>query len=273
MRTVIKIVIFLAAVSSFFPPPACAVSDEGEHTPADFSSLSLTGTYRVKNVTDPLTMVLENGKTVRLAGIDLPDFDVFEPGEMTGRAAALLKGKYEGNNVTIYQTKNKKIGRTNRMGQEIAHVELADGKICAQGLLLREGLARVRTSRRNPEMAAQMYEMEKQARQQEKGIWGLTGFPILKADTAESGTGAFGIVEGRIHAIATVRNTIYLNFGPDWRSDYTIAIKSGDRRLFIKEGVDPMLWAGKTVRARGWLRSWNGAYMEIDHPQAIELLE
>jgi endonuclease YncB( thermonuclease family) len=267
MRTILS---FLVAVSSFFTAAAFA---QTEIPHGDFSELRLEGTSKVQTVIDPLTILLKNGKTIRLTGLDLPDFDPFEPGEMAARAKDLLKAKYEEKDITIYNTKDSKNGRVNRMGHELAHIELADEKLWAQGLLLSEGLARVRTSKRNPEMAAQMYALEHKAREEEKGIWGLAGFPVLNTQTAESSIGAFQVVEGTVHGVASVRNTIYLNFGPDWKTDFTIGIKAGDRRLFIKEGLDPMSWGGKTLRARGWLRSYNGPYMEIDHPQAIEIIE
>ncbi len=240
---------------------------------ADFSELRRTNTQKVRNVIDPLTLVLKDNKTIRLAGIDIPDFDVHDPGEVAASAAKILKKELEEKDINIYQTTNNDLGRTNRMGHEIAHLELKNTKIWVQGLLLQQGLARVRTTRRNPEMAEQMYALEEKARSEEKGIWGLTGFPVLNLDTAEQGVGTFQIVEGKVHAIATVKNTIYLNFGPDWRTDFTVSIKSGDLRQFSAIGLDRMSWRGKTIRSRGWLRSWNGPYMEIDHPQAIQILD
>lgn len=231
------------------------------------------GTGKIRSIVDPYTLILADGKTVRLSGIDLPDHDPFEPGEMAARALQVLRDKFEGKSVTLYQTKDAKTGRINRMGHELAHIELIDGKLWAQGLLLAEGLARVRTSARNPEMAGQMLALEQEARAGEAGIWGLTGFPVLEAGTAGDHAGGFQIVEGKVRSVAIVRNTIYLNFGQDWRSDFTIGIPAAGRRAFTKAGIDPLQWAGTDIRGRGWLRSWNGAYMEVDHPQAIEFVE
>lgn len=263
-----EIICFLLAISSFFPINVMA----GDAVKGDFSELKITGIARVENVVDPFTLILDNGKILRLSGLDIPDFNPRNPGDFALKTKEKLSNMLTDNKIKIYQTMNSKLGRTNRMGHELAHIVIEDSGKWIQGYLLEEGLARVRTTARNPDMASQMYETEVKARRNNKGIWGHTGFPVLNKDSAKEYTDSFQIVEGTIHKAAIVRNTIYLNFEEDWRKDFTIGIKAATRRDFSKEGLDPLSWKGKHVRARGWLRSWNGPYMEIDHPQAVEII-
>lgn len=279
-----KILFLLAVLSSFFPmtvlfaasnlvPMEQQSKQQEASVKADFSSLRRDKSEKVSTVIDSYTMLLKSGRMVRLSGLDFPDFDSFEPGEMSGRAKDYLKENFEGKNVILYVTNNKNKGRVNRMGHELVHMELADTGLWAQGALLSEGLARARTSKRNPEMADQMYKLEQIARKEEKGIWGKVGVPVLTTEMiTDYEIGSFQIVEGVVYSVANVKNKLYLNFGVDWRKDFTVSMKSGDRMNFIKEGIDPMALSRKKIRVRGWLREWNGPFMEVDHPQSVELI-
>ena len=73
--------------------------------------------------------------------------------------------------------------------------------------------------------------------------------------------------------VATVRNRSYVNFGDDWKTDFTLTMTSRVRRLFDRQGVDLEGLEGRLVRARGWIKSYNGPMIEISHPEQIEILE
>ena len=83
----------------------------------------------------------------------------------------------------------------------------------------------------------------------------------------------FQIVEGTVVAVARRRNWTYLNFGPDYRLDFTIAVRAGDRQAF--KGSDMVLGAlaGRRLRVRGWIESWNGPLIKVSHPEQIEVLD
>ena len=44
-------------------------------------------------------------------------------------------------------------------------------------------------------------------------------------------------------------------------------------RNFTENGLDPMKWNNKHVQVRGYIRSYNGPFMEINHREALILLE
>lgn len=236
----------------------------------DFSDLKQTGSADVIQIISPVTLQINDGRVIRLAGLDFPDLGIHEAGDFSLLAVDILKDLLLKQTVNIYQTPQKDLGRLNRMGHHIAHLEREDDKLWVQGLLLSLGLSRVMTARRNPEMAAQMYGFEAEARTEKLGIWGTDQYKILSPEKAENHMNSFQIVEGRVQSAALNNNRVYLNFGPDWRTDFTVSIAPGDKRRFLKKGLDPLSWNGKIIRARGWVRSYNGPYMEIDHPEAIE---
>jgi hypothetical protein len=122
-------------------------------------------------------------------------------------------------------------------------------------------------------MAAQMYQLEDKARAAKLGLWkdGSTD-GLLTPDTAATGNGQFRVVEGTVNRSATAQNNLYLNFGTDWKKDFTVQITPTIRKTLAKRGIDPMGLAGTKIRARGWLREWNGPFLELETPERLELL-
>lgn len=70
--------------------------------------------------------------------------------------------------------------------------------------------------------------------------------------------------------VARVRGTTYLNFGADWRSDFTVMIDARARRRFDHAGIDLDALEGREVLARGWIRSRNGPMIEATHPEQLQ---
>ena len=66
------------------------------------------------------------------------------------------------------------------------------------------------------------------------------------------------------------RGSAYLNFGPDWKRDFTAVIRPEALRVFTMEGIDPAAYEGRRIRVRGWVESWNGPMIEVTHPEQIE---
>jgi hypothetical protein len=118
-----------------------------------------------------------------------------------------------------------------------------------------------------------MLALEAQARAERKGIWALPYFAILTSDTAAASLDRFQIIELKIADVARVRGVVYLNGGSDWRSDFTARLEAPAVKLFAASGQDVMGLKGKRVRIRGWLRLYNGPFVEVTHPQQIEVLD
>ena len=118
-----------------------------------------------------------------------------------------------------------------------------------------------------------MLARERQARRARLGIWALDYYAVRTPAEAENHIGSFQLVEGRVVDAAIVRRRGYINFGVDWRSDFTIAIRPRDRKLFGPEGEDILSFKGRIVRVRGWIKSFNGAMIEATHPEQIVVFE
>ncbi len=249
----------------------------------DFEDLRLTGSEAVQNIIAPNLINTSDGRVFRLIGLNFPDFDHEEPGELALLTMDILKEMLTGKRITIYQTKKDDWGRTNRMGHNLAHIALDDNGRWVQGTLLALGLARVQPQQRNPEMTEEMLTLEERARKSQIGLWEKPEFAILQAEDLNtwhqnpedhaSQLYKFQVADGVIKAAAFKGNRYYMNFGDDWRTDFTVSIAPENRRLFQKNGMDPLQWQGKRVRMRGILDMYNGALIEITHPAQIEFLD
>lgn len=255
------------------PAPGAINSENIRFPKGDFTALSRAGFAKVLKVIDPQTIQLDDGSLLRLSGIHLPDLEVHEVGDFALTAHKILSDMLEGQSIIIHHTKKKDWGRINRMGHTLAHIERQSDKAWIQGSLIALGLAQTRTGQRTPEMAAQMYTLETAARTQKQGIWNDARFQIINADEASQHLRSLKIVEGKVQSVSTKNSRTYINFGKDWRSDFTVIIEPGSKRLFSKAGYDVLNWGGKHIRVRGWIGEYNGPFITVNHPQAIEILQ
>ncbi len=82
----------------------------------------------------------------------------------------------------------------------------------------------------------------------------------------------FQIVEGQVQNVVSIRGTTYLNFGNDWREDFTASVSSKNKKYFKNQDWKLSELTNKWVRVRGRLRDYNGPYMELIFPQQLEFL-
>ncbi len=270
----LKISFWLGLSLLLFIPQAFADLNKAEAVKFETRTVSpllfrelVPGLVAVKalKVIDPVTFIGEDKTVYALSGIEVPDF-----GNSIKDASTKLAAMIEGKELKTYLTKNRDLGRTNRMNQSIVQAELKQDHIWIEGEMLASGLARVKTTQSNPELSGAMYEIEDQARKNKKGIW--KDNPVLTPDTADNHDNSFQIVEGAPKSAAITRNMIYLNYGDDYKTDFTVAIPTTARMGFAKRGIDPLKFAHVTLRVRGWMRTYNGPFMEIDHPEQVEIL-
>lgn len=225
---------------------------------------------RVAAVIDGDTLILENGTHVRLTGIQAPKLPLGRPGFRAwplGEAAKRALEALAGGKAVGLSYDGRRIDRWRRL---LAHVE-ADG-VWLQGEMLRRGLARVYTFPDNVARAADLYAAERAARAAGRGIWALRAYRIRTAEDAADAIGTFQLVEGTPLDVATVRGRTYLNYGRDWRTDFTASVSARAAGRFRAAGIDLKSLAGRRLRVRGWLTRQNGAMIRLTHPEQIEIL-
>ncbi len=235
--------------------------------------LVTAGAGQVATIVDGDTLTLEDGRAVRLVGIQAPKLPLdrpnFTPWPMAEEARQALAELTQGTRVTLSYGGT----RIDRHGRALAHLHLPDGR-WVQGELLRAGLARVYSFADNRAHVAQMLSLERAARQADRGIWHLPYYAVRQAgdDRLAQDIDSFQLVEGQIRKAARVGKYMYLNFGSDYRTDFTISVAKRYWRKFDAAKMTPAKLKGKQVRVRGWLTKRNGPMIEATHPEQIELL-
>ncbi|HJO70006.1 MAG TPA: thermonuclease family protein [Rhodospirillales bacterium] len=231
---------------------------------------------RVTEVVDGDTVVLERAvdgaDQVRLVGIQAPKLALGREGftawPLAEESRSALVRLVEGRLVRLVPGDNP----GDRHGRILANL-FVDDTLWVQGEMLRLGMARVYTFADNRLRVTEILALEGAARAARRGIWGHPFYAVRAPAETGRHLNSFQLVEGRILDAAQVRTRVYLNFGPDWRTDFTVTLDSAARRLFREAGFDPLSLEGRRVRVRGWLRDFNGPLIEATHPEQIEVLE
>ncbi|MBL4719649.1 MAG: thermonuclease family protein [Alphaproteobacteria bacterium] len=223
------------------------------------------------SVVDGDTLVLDDGRQVRLVGVQAPKLPLGRKNFKTWPLATASKQALE--RLALGKRLRLSYGgrRIDRYNRALAHLHNADG-LWIQAALLREGMARVYSFSDNRAVVSALLAAERVARLGGHGIRAHPFYAIRTPDSIQRYIGGFQLVEGRVLKVATVRKMTYLNFGDNWRDDFTITINSRSRRLFKKIGLDPKSLEGKIVRVRGWVKSRNGPMITATHPEQIEVL-
>lgn len=225
------------------------------------------------DIVDGDTLVLADGREVRLVGLQAPKLPLgrrnFRSWPLAEEAKQALADIALGRELVLAYGG----ARQDRHQRLLAHLFRADDDLWVQGEMLRRGMARVYSFPDNRAAVADMLALEGEARAARRGIWAHPYYRILDHREAGGHIDSFQLVEGRVFKAERRGARLYLNFAADFRSDFTIVIERRGLRLFEAVDFDPLTLQGRTVRVRGWLKEWNGPMIEATHPEQIEVLE
>lgn len=235
----------------------------------------------VTGVTSSETLLLDDGRAVRLTGVLGPKPAPDGPGaEARARMEMALSSLVLGKKVSLQLDERKR----DRYGRFLAQVfVVADAEpVWVQAALIGEGLARVMSFKDTRLCIRELLKMEDDARRARKGNW-ETGFFAVRAAEAEDALfrleQSYEIVEGTVSTVAEIKGKTYINFGQNWRRDFTAFVSAHDAGLLAgataEPGSPPPLAAlnGRRVRVRGWLKNFNGPSITVTHPEQIEILD
>lgn len=226
---------------------------------------------QVGSVIDGDTFITREGQHIRLLGINTPEKKRdANPAEEGAYAATEYAKKIlpKGKNVTLKFDENDH----DRYGRLLAHVYLDDGT-WVNKQMVEEGYAHVYTFPDNRSHIDELLNAETQARRAGKGLWQQRRWQILEAVPVPDKyqAGKFQLVKGTPIKAAKVKGVIYLNYGDDWRTDFTIEIPPAAQKLFKAEGVEPLIaFIDKPIIVRGHLKPVNGMLIRVTHPEQIQ---
>jgi hypothetical protein len=124
-----------------------------------------------------------------------------------------------------------------------------------------------------PEQLAELLRLEREARDAGRGRWAAGGLGPYPAEAIAASPGSFILVRGTVRTVGRRGEMTYLDFGADWRRDFTIRAETRQLVPFAKAGLDVAGLGGKRILVRGWLFENAGPMIELVHPLQVEVEE
>jgi endonuclease YncB( thermonuclease family) len=222
------------------------------------------GEGRVTAVIDARTFRMQDGREVRLAGIEPV---ATEKASRTSALAAIIAGR----EVTLRGQDDT----PDRYGRQPAFVYLAASDISVQSLLLAQGDALVSASVTDKDCASSLTAAEAEARRARRGTWADPVAIKNPESTGDilAGIGRFTVVEGRVLSVRQAGATTYLNFGRNWTRDFAVTISRRMLGPFEAAGIVLKSLENRRIRVRGWVEARGGPRIEVLRVGQIELLD
>src|SRR5262245_21923861 len=236
-----------APVSDAVAQGACKLTDVGSGTAA--------------GIRDARTVLLADGRELRLAGI-----------EVTDSSRGALQTLVGDRNLRLKQLGPER----DRYDRLVAFAFIDGGEQSVQETMLKDGQARVSVRIGNKACAEMLLSAERSARASRRGLWANPNFAPLRPENIDriaAARGQFALVEGKVLSVRESGATIYLNFGRRWTQDFTVTILKRHRREFASAGIDPKRLEGRPIRVRGWIEERGGPVIEVAAPEQIELAD
>lgn len=221
---------------------------------------------QVISVIDSSTVICKETSKLRLAGL-LP-LETLSPNvdkQTLIRAKALLQALTLGKTISLSSATTEQ----DRHLRSIA--QLYAGSRWVQSVLLSQGLAIIYADANDAPYLPEMLATEAKARKEKLGVWSNPAFRIHTPKSVKQK--GFAIVEGVVTDVSSSKELMYLNFGSDWKSDFTISIKKSNLLHFKQAAYELSALKGKKVRVRGWVGMYNGPMIEVRYPEQLELRE
>ena len=98
-------------------------------------------------------------------------------------------------------------------------------------------------------------------------------FEASNLSAAVQAPASFMIVEGEVLDIFQGRNRWFINFGPDFRTDFTVSLQDRPLNMVRQRWPRPENWIGQRVRVRGYVDLWNGLFIEWTFPEQLCFIE
>ena len=234
-----------------------------------------TWAQTVTFVVDGDTFITDTGIKVRLLSINAPERanDTHPAEPFADTATEFLSNLVLNKPVRLKTVANE---THDRYGRLLAHVYLEDGT-WVNAELLKAGLAHLYTFPKTAHTAQPLFTAEAEAYTAKKGVWSLPHFQHHQADTpiADKFIGGYAVVKGTVKHTAKVQDTIYLNFGTDWRNDFTVSIPKKAWRTFEQRGIatPEQYYNNKQLIVRGFIAPVNGPMITATHPEQLQTTE
>ena len=174
--------------------------------------------------------------------------------------------------LTGAKIETEEVDAPTRWGGLVVHARRRGDAQTLQELLVADGAARVAPQSVKNDYIGKLLALEENARDHKSGLWRLDAYNIVPANNATGAIGAYHLIEGHVRKTAKVGSRFYLNFGDDYRFDFTAGARSALQRRWASDGLDLAGLAGAHIRVRGFVDNINGPSIDLEHIKQIEIL-
>lgn len=244
------IVALVAASVCCSPALACALPAQGEG--------------RVTTIIDGRTLRLDDGREVRLAGLEL-----LASAPERRRATSALTDLVGGAPITLRGSDDA----PDRYGRQSALVYRGGSETPVQVALLEQGMAMM-----SPAIDAtclpQLRMAENAARHAWRGIW-ASGAALKNTERPGdilAAIGQFGVVEGKVLSVRQAGSITYVNFGRRWTQDFALTISKPVVAAFEDAKISLKSLENRKIRARGWIGQRGGPRIEVLKVEQVDVL-
>jgi micrococcal nuclease len=234
-------------------------------------------TATLAKVIDGDTIRLQDGRSVRLIGVNTPelahDHQPLEPMAKEARQALISLLEKNQSGPVIKVGLRYGIERKDRYGRTLAHVFAENGQ-STEAALLATGMGAHIMIPPNDWHTACYQAAEKEARQAQKGVWRsiYRPIPVLKLPHDTHG---FRVISGRVTRVGESRRSFWLDFqrrpGEGYREGFAVRISRKDMHYFKQ--WQPHDLKNRKIIVQGWLYHYKKQLvMRVRHPAAVEIV-
>ncbi|NOQ65022.1 MAG: DUF4124 domain-containing protein [Methyloprofundus sp.] len=219
--------------------------------------------HLVKKVYDGDTVLLADGRKIRLLGINTPEVEHRNKTAQVGGDAARkwLTQKILGTKVRLEFDQQKR----DKYKRYLAHI-FTEQKVHINAELVRLGFASTNVFPPNLKYVAALQAAEQVAESQYLGIWGYPAYQTkLASELNNKNRRGWQRIIGTVTHIKQTRKNTYLEIS----THFNIRIHQKHRLYF--DNADSLL--GKKVEVRGWVHKYKKGYsMPLKHSSALKII-
>jgi endonuclease YncB( thermonuclease family) len=292
-RLEIAVVVFAAAAAAAprtapAQPTASPPSLSERRATSDSCNLAASATGRVKSVSDGRTFMLDDGREVRLAAIEVAPMPARREGHRQKAVAATAAQPHDRAGLAAQRALadlvfdrevvlKQAAPATDRYGRIVAFGFLPDApERSLQDALLAQGHARLAARIEETACLAGLRASERVARSAALGLWADPDYSVQAA--ARPGDilrqrGRFAVVTGTVVSVRDSGGAIYVNFGRRWSEGFAAVIRKRNAAALRSAGFDPQRFKGRGIEVRGFVEQRNGPRIQVERPEQIAIIE
>jgi micrococcal nuclease len=253
---------------------AAAGASSAAESPACFESL-MGEAVAVTEAIDGDTVRLADGRVVRLAGIEAPKRPLSvadsAPWPLADASRKALADRVQSRSVSLHLLD----GETDRHGRYRGRLLRPDDGGWVERELVAGGWVRARSLPGESGCFLELLAAERIARESATGLWSWPEYAILSAEdpSLPSRNGLYELVEGRVISVGRGSSMVFLDFGQNVRTDFSVMLTREVSERLAELGLVPEMLAGRRIRVRGLIEDSGGPAIRLGDPAELEVID